>query len=77
MPLIIKSINFILAFVEQCFCHKAKRVCIIENENQKEVSIIYHVKEQIYLCVILSRFVIKNAGDFISQASTLLTIKST
>jgi len=74
VPLIIKSINFILVFAEQCFCQKAKKVCIIENEDQKEVSIIYHIKEQVYLCVILSRFLVKNAGNFINQASTLLNL---
>ncbi|KAH0950100.1 hypothetical protein HN011_008073 [Eciton burchellii] len=70
--LIIMEGNPLIPFVEQCFCHKAKKVCIIENENQKEVSIIYRVKEQIYLCLILSRFVMKNAGDFISQISDIL-----
>lgn len=66
---LLNSINLISAFVEQCFCRKATKVCTVENESLKEVSAIYHVEKQIYLCLILPQFVVRDAGEFTNQAS--------
>ncbi|XP_070150571.1 proteasome assembly chaperone 1 [Polyergus mexicanus] len=68
----------LIPFVKQCLCRNAEEVCIIENENQKKVSVIYHIDKQIYLCIILPQFNIKNAGTFVNQISDLLlTAEST
>lgn len=73
MLFIIKLIN-VLAFIKQCLCLNAEEVCIIENENQKKVSVIYHIDKQVYLCIILPQFDTKDAGTFVNQASNLLVI---
>lgn len=44
-----------------------EEVCIIENENHKKVSVIYHIDKQVYVCVILPLFDTKNAGKFVNQ----------
>ncbi|KYM81559.1 Proteasome assembly chaperone 1 [Atta colombica] len=41
----------LIPFVEQCLCPKMEEVCIIENENHKKVSVIYHIDKQIYVCI--------------------------
>lgn len=66
--LLIKLID-VLAFVKQCLCRNAEEVCIIENENQKKVSVIYHIDKQIYLCIILPQFNTKDAGTFVNQVN--------
>lgn len=65
---------FVLAFVKQCLCHNKEEVCIIENENHKKISVIYHIDKQIYLCIILPQFDTKDAGTLVNQASNLLAI---
>ncbi|EZA48971.1 Proteasome assembly chaperone [Ooceraea biroi] len=70
--LIIMEGNPLISFVEQCFCREAEKVCVIKNDNQKEVSAIYHIEKQIYLCVILPLFAMKDAAGFISQISEVL-----
>lgn len=65
---------FISAFVKQCLCQNAEEVCIIENENHKKISVIYHIDKQIYLCIILQQFDTKYAGTLVNQASNLLAI---
>ncbi|XP_072757030.1 proteasome assembly chaperone 1 [Anoplolepis gracilipes] len=62
----------LIPFVKQCLCHNKEEVCIIENEDDKKVSAIYHIDKQVYLCIILLQFDTKNAGTLVNQISDLL-----
>lgn len=64
---IAKPITLVLAFAEQCLCREAEKACVIENENNKKVSVIYQIDRQTYLCLILPQFNTKDAGMFISE----------
>jgi len=55
-------------------CHNAEEVCIIETEDHKKVSVIYHIDKQIYLCIVLPHFDTKNAGTLVNQVINLLVI---
>lgn len=63
-------ICFVLAFAEQCLCHKAEEACIIKDKNDKKVSVIYEMDKQLYLCIILPQFNAKDAGILINEAGT-------
>ncbi|KAL0129813.1 hypothetical protein PUN28_001813 [Cardiocondyla obscurior] len=50
---------------------KMKQMCVIENENHRNVSVIYQVDKEIYLCIILPQFDAKNAGQLVDQMHDL------
>ncbi|XP_032683301.1 uncharacterized protein LOC116849836 isoform X2 [Odontomachus brunneus] len=62
----------LIPFVEHCLCHNVEEACIIKDENDKKVSIIYEIDKQLYVCTILQQFNIKDAGILINEISNLL-----
>ncbi|XP_011138918.2 uncharacterized protein LOC105182867 isoform X1 [Harpegnathos saltator] len=62
----------LIPFAQQCLCHKIEESCIIKDENDKKVSVIYEMDKQLYLCIILPQFNTKDTGIFINEISDLL-----
>jgi len=70
--LIVMEGDALISFVEHGLCPIMEEACIIEDENHKRVSVIYHCDKQIYICLILPQFDTKNAGKFVNQIYDLL-----
>lgn len=45
-----------------------EEACIIEDENHRKLSVIYQIDKQIYMCIILPQFDMKNAGKLVNEA---------
>ncbi|XP_011647384.1 proteasome assembly chaperone 1 isoform X1 [Pogonomyrmex barbatus] len=56
------------------YLYSKTEACIIEDENQKKVSVIYHIDKQKYMCMILPQFDTRNAGKLINQISDIIQI---
>lgn len=61
--------TFISDFLKEGLCHDAKEICVIQDEHNKELAVIYQVNEDLYVCIIARNFDTKLAGEFVIKVS--------
>ncbi|KAL2728568.1 proteasome assembly chaperone 1 [Vespula squamosa] len=66
--------EIIIDFLKEGLCHDAEKICIIQDECNKELATIYQVNEDLYVCIIPRNFDTKLAGEFVIKISEILSI---
>ncbi|KAI4500187.1 hypothetical protein M0802_004604 [Mischocyttarus mexicanus] len=66
--------EIIIDFLKELLCHDTEKICVIQNEHNKEFAAIHQANEDLYICIIARNFDTKFAGDFVIKISDILSI---
>ncbi|XP_031825489.1 proteasome assembly chaperone 1 [Nomia melanderi] len=76
--LILVEGEMLIEFSRQCLCQNSEEVCLVEDEDERKMCIIYQVNNGTYLCVVSPRFDVKFSGKLVDKISELiLNVKCT
>ncbi|XP_076235479.1 proteasome assembly chaperone 1 [Calliopsis andreniformis] len=72
--LIVVEGEMLIGFSKECLCQNSEEVCVVEDEKQTKICIMYQVNDEAYLCLISPRFDVKFSGKLIDKMSHVLSI---
>ncbi|XP_015179817.1 PREDICTED: proteasome assembly chaperone 1 [Polistes dominula] len=72
--LIVIEGEIIIDYFKKFLKEESEKICVIQNENNKELGAIHHVSVDLCIFNISPSFDLKNAGEFVIKISDILSI---
>lgn len=72
--LVVIEGDMLIDFTRECLCQNAEEVCVVQDEHQKRVLVIYKINDEVHLSMVSPRVDVKYSGKIIDKVSDILTI---